>query len=144
MEIFSMRPTFVTFDNFRDLWYFLYSSTDRKFRDEHLQEVLQVYHRKISEYWIMEDFKMDFKLFVEEINQYKGTIVAYQSIFIMYICLNPNIVNMMESWSKWKQFMKSFTEDVGTVSSEEDHPNLKEFKRRCTEILVELFDDSHI
>ena len=109
-----------------------------------MQEVLQVYHEKISEYWNMENFKMDYKAFVDEINQYRGSVVAFLSIFIMYICLSPNMVQIMESWAKWKQFMNTFREDVTNLPSEEDHPNLKDFKRRCTEILVELFDNGHI
>lgn len=109
-----------------------------------MQDVLQVYHDKISEYWNMENFKMDFKAFVDEINQYRASVVAYLSIFIMYICLSPNMVQMMESWSKWNQFMKSFREDVVTLPSENDPPTLKDFKRRCTEILIDLFDNGHI
>ena len=109
-----------------------------------MQEVLRVYHDKISEYWNMENFKMDYKTFIDEINQYRGSVVAYWSIFIMYIFLNPNIVHMLESWSKWKEFMKSFREEVTNLPSEDDHPSLKEFKRRCTEILIELFDNGHI
>ena len=139
--IIFLNPTVETF---RDLWYLLYSSTDRKFRDENLQEVLQVYYDKISEYWNMENFKMDYKAFIDEINQYRASVVAFLSIFIMYICLNPNMVHMLQSWSKWKEFMKSFREDVVTLPSEDDHPSLKDFKRRCTEILIELFDNDHI
>ena len=92
----------------------------------------------------MENFKMDFKAFVDEINQYKGCVVAYQSLFIMYICLNPNVVHMMESYNNFKQFMRSYEEDVANMPSEKDHPNMKEFKRRCTETLLELFDNHHI
>ena len=109
-----------------------------------MQEVLEVYYDKISEYWNMENFKMDYKAFIDEINQYRGSVVAFLSIFIMYICLNPNIVHMLETWSKWKEFMKSFREEVVTLPSEDDHPSLKDFKRRCTEILIELFDNGHI
>ena len=70
--------------------------------------------------------------------------MAYLSIFIMYICLYPKIVHMLESWTMGKQFMKSFREEVVTLPSEDDHPSLKDFKRRCTEILIELFDNGHI
>ena len=87
---------------------------------------------------------MDYNAFVDEINQYRGSVVAYLSIFIMYICLSPNMVQMMESMAKWKRFMNNFREDVVNLSSEDDHPNLKDFKRRCTEILVELYDNGHI
>ena len=37
---------------------------------------------------------MDYNAFLDEINQYRGSVVAYLSIFIMYICLSPNMVQM--------------------------------------------------
>ena len=128
----------------RDLWYFLYSSTDREFREAHLEDMLRIYYQKISKYWGMENFQMDFNSFVDEINQYKGSCVAYLSIFIMYIMLNPNVIPLMESWSEYRRFLKAYREDVATMASEDDHPNMKEFKRRCTEILIELYDKNHI
>ena len=31
----------------KDLWYFLYSCTDRKFRDEHMTDILKTYHQEL-------------------------------------------------------------------------------------------------
>ena len=74
----------------RDLWYFLYSSTDKDFRDQHLTEVLGVYYESFSKYLAMEEVQISFDDFRQEMNSTRLGVGLGTGIFILFIMLCPD------------------------------------------------------
>ena len=126
--------------NFRDIWYFLYSATDRKFREEHMEDVLKVYHEEMSKYWRMESFSMSFQDFMAEMNELKLTSVAMLGMPIIYVMLNPDN-DFIDTFAKMRRLQKSFKVNIGAPEVTEDmHPDWIEIRRRYEEIILELHD----
>ena len=132
----------LSFSVFRDLWYFLYSSTDRKFRETHLDSVLRLYHEEVARYWAMEDFEMSYDKFLAEINQHKVVAIVFTALFINYIIFNPEQNKVLESFSNFQRYLKDFRSNMAAPPSENDHPNWVEIKKRTTETLCEIFDSN--
>ena len=124
---------------FRDIWYFLYSSTNREFREKHLEEVLQYYHVQVSHYWNMENFEMSFDQFMVEMNEVKLSIVTLLAMPIIYIMMDPDN-NSINSFSKIRRMLKSFVVNLGAEDHEVDNPGWREIRSRYKEIILELYD----
>ena len=74
----------------RDLWYFLYSSTDQQFRDQHLTEVLRDYYESFSKYLAMEEFQVSFEEFRQEMNSTRLGVGLGTGMFILFVLLSPD------------------------------------------------------
>ena len=75
---------------FRDLWYFLYSSTDREFRDQHLNDVLRDYYDNFSKYLVMEEVHVSFEEFRQEMNSTRLGIGLGTGMFILFVLMCPD------------------------------------------------------
>ena len=75
---------------FRDLWYFLYSSTDKEFRDQHLTEVLRDYYDSFSHYLAMEEVHVSFEDFRQEMNSTRLGVGLGTGMFILFVLLSPD------------------------------------------------------
>ena len=77
------------FFTFRDLWYFLYSSTDKEFRERHLREVLRDYYDSFSTYLDMEEVHVSFEEFRQEMNSTRIGVGLGTGMFILFVLLCP-------------------------------------------------------
>ena len=75
---------------FRDLWYFLYSSTDKEFRDQHLTDVIRDYYDSFSKYFAMEEVHVSFEDFLQEMNSTRLGIGLGTGMFILFLLLCPD------------------------------------------------------
>ena len=75
---------------FRDLWYFLYSSTDKEFRDQHLNDVLRDYYDNFSKYLVMEEVHVSFEEFRQEMNSTRLGIGLGTGMFILFVLMCPD------------------------------------------------------
>ena len=75
---------------FRDLWYFLYSSTDKEFRDQHLNDVLRDYYDNFSKYLVMEEVHVSFEDFCQEMNSTRLGIGLGTGMFILFVLMCPD------------------------------------------------------
>ena len=74
---------------FRDLWYFLYSSTDREFREEHLTDVLMEYYESFSKYLHLEGIQLSFQDFRREMDSVRLAMGLGFGIAILFPALSP-------------------------------------------------------
>ena len=75
---------------FRDLWYFLYSSTDKEFRDQHLNDVLRDYYDNFSRYLVMEEVHVSLEDFCQEMNSTRLGIGLGTGMFILFVLMCPD------------------------------------------------------
>ena len=78
---------------FRDLWYFLYSSTDKEFRERHLREVLRDYYDSFSTYLALEEVQVSFEEFRQEMNSTRiAAGLGTAMVFPLFISLCPDTI----------------------------------------------------
>ena len=86
----EMNVSFLTYKmSSRDLWYFLYSSTDKQFRDLHLKEVLLEYYNSFSKYLALEEVHITFEEFLREMDSVRVAFGLGFGIGILFIALTP-------------------------------------------------------
>ena len=122
----------------RDIWYLIYSNTDKEFREKHLQTVLQEYFHGLSKYLQMENIQMSFETFKEEITRLKVPVALLLSTIIQFIALTPEPVSLFDSMDAIKHFQATFIKQVGSCPLESDDPMVKEIRRRMIGMLYEL------
>ena len=127
----------------RDLWYFLYSSTNREFRSNHLEEVLKYYHHEVSVFWRMENFEMSFEDFMSEMNEVKLSVIMMLAMPIIYVMMNPD-KEVADSFATIRRLQKSFQTHISAEEKDDDEPGWKEIRSRFKEIILELFDDGFL
>ena len=127
---------------FRDLWYFLYSSTDRSFRQKYLNEVLKIYHEHLSKYLQQENFSYSFEDFMKEMNHFKVPTVFLLAMPILFIMLNPEPER--DTISKARRAQDAFIRNMEAEPKAEDHPQWVELRKRYTEIIEELNEDNFL
>jgi len=122
----------------RDLWYFLYSSTDKQFRDHHLKDVLREYYNTFSKYLELEGVSLTFQEFCQEMNSVRVALGLGFSIGILFIALSPEPLGDILSMTGFKRFQETQKRFMARPPSDEDHPNVKELRRRMVEVVRDL------
>jgi len=128
----------------RDLWYFLYSSTDKQFRDKHLTDVLREYYDTFSKYLALEDLQMTFQEFRQEMNSVRLSLGLGFGIGILFIALWPEPIGDILGFSGFKRFKALQKSFYCTPASPEEKPILRELRRRTLEVVMELEEENII
>merc|ERR1712062_257846 len=119
----------------RDFWYFLYVSTDRKWREQHLEDCLRLYYDTLIPFlsvpFSFEEMKSEF--------QERRAILSGFGINVQWIALSPNKLEMGKE-AGLKEMYQKFARERSAPDSEDDHPMLLELRRRTADVYTELSD----
>ena len=121
----------------RDLWYLLQIGTDVDFRRKHLETVFREYYIVFSSYLKAGGLKAEFTSFRDECEKFRAPVSLLFGNIVLFLTLNPEPLPM-DRWSWGKKVMREMEEKLGGEEKEEDHPMVKEIRRRVTEGILEL------
>ena len=112
----------------RDLWYFLQVVTDPGFRSKHLESVLEAYYAVFSSYLQASGsgVNIEFNVFRKECDKWRAPISLIGGNNAIFFLLNPVPDPDMEEML------------CGATKETEEHPLLKEIRRRIVEGILEL------
>ena len=115
-----------------DIWSIVYSCTDGEYRKDYLEEDLKAYYTILSGYI---DATADYTEFRQEVEDRR----AYGQVQISICCfatLSPTkLPNPMTEMSKFGKACKGI---LTAEEKEEDHPDIKEIRRRMMSNLKEM------
>ena len=115
-----------------DIWGIVYSCTDGEYRMDFLEEDLKAYYTILSGYM---DAKADYREFREELEDRRMFGQVQYSICCFGTLSPTKLPNAMTEMSK---FGKACKKILTTEEKEEDHPDLKEIRRRMLSNLKEM------
>ena len=123
----------------RDFWYFLYISTDRQWRTDHLTECMELYHQTL-----MERIGQHVSVTFDELRQEFEERRVFLGAFLGCFCVMGNVLSPypyeFEGFSSFKQMKLKRERELSSPNKEDDHPMIKEIRRRMLETLLELSD----
>ena len=121
-----------------DIWSIVYAATDGKYRADHLEEDLRAYYTIFSTYM---DTKADYSEFRQELEERRVMgMVMYGSFCFATLSPTP-LPNPATETSK---FGKACREMLAAEETPEDHPDLKEIRRRVMSNMKEMVDRDFI
>lgn len=117
-----------------DIWDIIYSATDAAYRAQDMEEDLRAYYAILSGY--MED-KVDYAVFRQELadRRVKGVVMTSLSCLAT---LSPT--KLPSPASEINKFVAVATEMLVAEETAEDHPDLKEMRRRVMSNCNEMVD----
>ena len=122
----------------RDLWYLLQIGTDPDFRSKHLDTVFEEYYAVFSSYLEARGVKVEFSAFRAECEIWRAPISLLFGNFVLFISLNPE-PHTPNTLSGFKKIVRDMEEKLGDEAKDtEDHPMMKEIRRRIIEGIFEL------
>ena len=115
-----------------DIWGIVYACTDGEYRAEYLEEDLKAYFTILSGYM---DAKADYTEFREELED-RRMFGQLQYSISCFFTLSPT--KMPNPFTEMSKFVKACNEILAAEEKEEDHPDLKEIRRRMLSNLKEM------
>ena len=115
-----------------DVWSIVYSCTDAEYRKDHLEEDLKAYYAIVSGYM---DAKADYTEFRQELEE-RRAFGMVQFGLSCFATLSPK--KLPSPVTELSKFGKACKEILIAEEKEEDHPDLKEIKRRMLSNLKEM------
>ena len=115
-----------------DIWSIVYSATDAEYRKDHLEEDLRAYYALFSGYM---DTKVDYTEFRQELEERRAFCMVQYSISC-FATLSPK--KLPSPVTEMSKFGKACKEMLTAEETEEDHPDLKEIRRRIMSNLKEM------
>ena len=119
----------------RDLCYFLYVNTDKAFRDENLEELLKTYFDTYSKY-LSPILNFTFEEFKSEFNA-RRDVGFVSGLLVMPNVISPN-QRKMDTMADFNAMNRERKEDIASPDKEDDHPMIKEIRRRTLDIVHEF------
>ena len=117
-----------------DIWGMVYSCTDAEYRKAHFEDDLKAYYTVLSTYM---DTKADYTEFRQEMEE-RRTFGQIQYGFICMMTLSPTkLPNLLSETSKFGKACKAI---LSAEETEDEHPDLKEIRRRMMSNLREMED----
>ena len=111
----------------------VYSATDAEYRREHLEVDLQAYYAVLSTYM---DTKVDYAVFRQEVEERRAYGVIIYGSFDPFLTLSPEkLPHPVTESDKFKRVTK---EMLIAEDTEEDHPDVREIRRRIMGNLKEM------
>ena len=108
-----------------DIWPIVYSATDAEYRKEHLEVDLQAYYAVLSTYM---DTKVDYAVFRQEVEERRAFSVIAYGTYDPFLTLSPyKLPHLITEGNKFKKVAK---EMLIAEDTEEDHPDVREIRRR--------------
>ena len=108
-----------------DIWPIVYSATDAEYRKEHLEVDLQAYYNVLSTYM---DTKVDYTVFRQEVEERRAYGMITYGTFDPFLTLSPQ--KLPDLATEGKKFLKITKEMLIAEDTEEDHPDVREIRRR--------------
>ena len=116
-----------------DIWPMVYSATDAEYRREHLEVDLQAYYAVLSTYM---DTKVDYAVFRQELEERRAYGVIIYGSFDPFLTLSQEkLPHPVTESDKFKRVTK---EMLIAEDTEEDHPDVREIRRRIMGNLKEM------
>uniref|UniRef100_A0A0K2T5K9 Putative LOC100203980 [Hydra vulgaris] n=1 Tax=Lepeophtheirus salmonis TaxID=72036 RepID=A0A0K2T5K9_LEPSM len=125
----------------RDFWYFVYSCSDRDWRQKHLEDCKKEYFTIFSSY-LNEYMDVNYEAFSEELEETRGFALIYPMI-VEILSNYPEEINRNSFFMIGKDYKKMFKAIV-TKETESDHPGVKRIRRRLIDTAQDLADLSII
>ncbi|CAB4067641.1 unnamed protein product [Lepeophtheirus salmonis] len=121
----------------RDFWYFVYSCSDRDWRQKHLEDCKKEYFTIFSSY-LNEYMDVNYEAFSEELEETRGFALIYPMI-VEILSNYPEEINRNSFFMIGKDYKKMFKAIV-TKETESDHPGVKRIRRRLIDTAQDLAD----
>ena len=115
-----------------DIWSIVYSCTDGEYRKDHLEEDLRAYYAVLSGYM---DTMADYTEFRQELEERRAFGMVQFGISC-FATLSPK--KLPSPVSELSKFGKACREILTAEETEEDHPDIKEIRRRMMSNLKEM------
>ena len=115
-----------------DIWSIVYSATDAEYRKDHLEEDLSAYYAVLSGYM---DFKADYTEFRQELEERRAFGMVQYGISCFATLSPTKLPSPMTEMSK---FGKACKKILTAEDNEDDHPDLREIRRRMMSNLKEM------
>ena len=130
----GLQPTHLA----RDIWYYLYASTDSKWRKDNLEIVLFTYYQSIHLYLEKAGINVSFNELKAEMNKERefGFLFAFLCIPVM---LNPYPDYGFSSYGQMMKYFKWRDETYSKPIKDDEHENVKEINRRMLDVVEEAF-----
>ena len=117
-----------------DIWSIVYSATDAEYRANHLEEDLRAYYNILSSYMDTKADYMEFRTEVEE-RRLMGVVMYGLSCFAT---LSPT--KLPSPVTETSKFGAACREMLTTEETPEDHPDLREIRRRVMSNMKEMVE----
>ncbi|XP_040564660.1 uncharacterized protein [Lepeophtheirus salmonis] len=121
----------------KDFWYFVYTCTDKDWRERHLEDLKKAYFETYSSYLIPE-FQMEYDEFSKEFETRRG-IILFVPLIALMIFKYPEKLDkkqMIIFGSDYKEMMSC----LAKKESESDHPGVKRVRKLILEAIQEASD----
>ena len=116
-----------------DIWSMVYSATDAEYRKDHLEADLQAYYAVLSSYM---DIKEEYSVFRQELEERRSFGMVFCGTVLVILSLSPKkLPSIMTEQSKLRRVCK---EMLMAEDTEEDHPDVREIRRRLMGNLKEM------
>jgi len=118
----------------QDIWGIIYSATDAEYRAAHLEDDLRAYYTVLSGYM---DTTVDYTEFRQELEERRIMGMVMNGIFCV-ITLSPT--KMPSPATETSKFSAAFKEILKAEDIPEDHPDLREIRRRMMSNMKEMVE----
>ena len=115
-----------------DIWSIVYSATDGEYRKDHLEEDLQAYYSVLSSY---RETRAEYTVFRQEVEERRVFGMVQWSI-ICFATLSPK--KLPSPATELSKFGKACKEMLIAEETEDDHPDLREIRRRVMSNMKEM------
>ena len=116
-----------------DIWTMVYSATDSEYRKEHLEADIKAYYAILSGYM---DTNADYDVFRREVEERRVYGVLAYGTYPVFLALSPKeLPNLVTDGAKFGKVCK---EMLVAEDSEEDHPDVREIRRRVMGNMLEM------
>ena len=108
-----------------DIWPMVYSATDAEYRKEHMDVDLQAYYAVLSTYM---DVKVNYTVFRQEVEERRAFGMIVYGTVDLFLTMSPEkLPNLITEFDKFKKVTKDM---LIAEDTEEDHPDVREIRRR--------------
>ena len=116
-----------------DIWPMVYSATDAEYRKEHMDVDLQAYYAVLSTYM---DVKVDYTVFRQEVEERRAFGMIVYGTVDLFLTMSPEkLPNLITEFDKFKKVTKGM---LIAEDTEEDHPDVREIRRRLMGNMKEM------
>ena len=116
-----------------DIWAMVYSATDAEYRKDHLEADLQAYYAVLSSYM---DVKEEYSVFRQELEQRRLLGMVWYGNAIIILSLSPK--KLPDPFSEKSKFRRVCLEMLIAEDTDEDHPDIREMRRRLMGNIMEM------
>ena len=116
-----------------DIWPMVYSATDAEYRKDHLEADLQAYYAVLTSFM---DIKKEYSVFRQELEDRRSFGMVWYGTVLVILSLSPK--KLPDPFSEKSKLRQVCTEMLIAEDTEEDHPDVREFRRRLMGNLEEM------